>query len=130
MKALAVLCAVVNLGAVGVVAWFLWFLVAFPWENTTPEAKAAEDGLVAAAVLLAASAVALLVGVAASRRSWAAFGLVLQTVVVVALLAWTLGEEDDYAGIVLGVAVGIELVAVASVWLLRAHQETRAQTRH
>jgi FtsH-binding integral membrane protein len=130
MKALAVLCAVVNLGAVGVVAWFLWFLVAFPWENTTPEGEAAEDGLVAAAVLLAASAVALLVGVAASRRSWAAFGLILQTVVVVALLALTFSEDDDYAGRVLGVAVGIELVAIASVWLLRAHLESRRLMRH
>lgn len=126
MKVLAVLCALANLLAIGFVAWLMLFVALFPWENTTPEERTANDWLVPVAVVLAASALALLLCVAIGWQGWAVGALALQTAVSILVLAYALEGSSHSDGTLAAAALGIEFAAVAAVWLLRAHVAAEA----
>ncbi len=128
MKALAILCALANLVAIGFVAFMMWFVALFPWENTTPEERTANDWLVPAAVVLAASAAALLLAVTLSWPGWAALALGLQTTLSLGVLAYALEASDHSDGKLVAIALGIELAAVTAVWLTRSHVVASART--
>lgn len=128
MKALAILCAVANLAVVGCTAWFMWFIALFPWENTTPEERAADDWLVPLAIVLAANAVGLLLSIVMSWLGWASGSFALQTALGIGVLGAFIGESE-HDGTFVAAALGVELVAFASVWLLHAHLEASKRTR-
>ena len=126
MKALAVLCAIANVAAIGFVAWLMWFIASFPWENS--EDPTGDDWLIPVALVLATTAAMLLFFVVVNRPVWAMGVLVLQTVISLGLLSYALDGSSHSDGKLVAVAVGIELAAFASVWLLRTHlaRPTRA----
>lgn len=128
MKALAILCALANLGGVGFAAFLTWFVAVFPWENTTPEERAADDWLVPVAVVLAGSAVGLLVSVAMSWQRWALAALALQTIVSLVVLSYALEGSSHSDGRLLGAAAVIELAAVSAVMLGRARPASMRAT--
>ncbi len=126
MKTLAVLCALANLLTIGLISWFMWFIASFPWENS--DDPTGDDWLIPVALVLAATAAMLLFFVVANRPVWAMGALALQTVISLGLLSYALDGSSHSDGKLVAVAVGVELAAFASVWLLRAHlaRPTRA----
>ena len=121
MRALAILLAVANVVAIGFVAWLMWFVALFPWENTTPEERTANDWMVPVAVVLALSAAGLLLCVVMGWQGWAVSALVLQTAISIGVLAFALDASDHSDGTLVAAALGIEFAAVVAVWLSRAH---------
>lgn len=126
MKTLAVLCALANLLTIGLISWFMWFVASFPWENA--EDPTGNDWLIPVALVLAATAAMLLFFVVVNRQVWAMGALALQTVMGLGLLSYALDGSSHSDGKLVAIAVGVELAAIASVWLLRAHlaRPTRA----
>jgi hypothetical protein len=120
VKALALLCALANLLAVGFVGWLMWFAALFPWENQDPAEAGADDWLVPAAVVLVGAAGVLLLAAILSRLWVAAIAITVQTAVALAVLDFALEASDHSDGKLLGLFAGVELVAICSGIFLRA----------
>jgi hypothetical protein len=118
VKVLAILLAVANLVVVAAVALFMWFIAAFPWENS--DDPTGDDWLMPVAIVLATASLGLLVSVCASWTSWAAGALVFQTVIIVSLLSYALEGSSHSDGKLVALALGIEAAAVGA-WLLLLH---------
>jgi hypothetical protein len=121
MRGLAILCAVVNLCAIGFVAWLMWFAALYPSQNIEPEERTANDWLVPVAVVLLASAAGLLFCVLKSWPGWTLVGLVIQTAISIVVLRYALDGSVHSDGTLVAAAAGIEFVAFAAFCLLRAH---------
>jgi len=128
-KALAVVLALVPALGAAAVAYLLWFIWSFPWENSEPHTAADRRGF---AVLLVATFAALLLAVvvvyfvARSRLRPAALAFVPHAVIALGLLVWALGASEHSDGRVAAFAIGCELCGVTAVLLSAASQAPRA----
>jgi len=122
---LAILCAIANLGAIGVAAFLMSFFATFPWENLTPEEQTADDWLVLAAIVLAASALGLVLCVVMSWQRLGVVALAVQTVVSLSALAYALEGSSHSDGKLLGFAFAVELAAVGALVLSRSSPRPR-----
>jgi hypothetical protein len=126
MRALAIVLALGHLVGCLVVAWFLWFLAVFPWENQTPESERWDPVLIGTAVAISVLATATLVAVAIGRRSLAIPVVVLDLGLGLAILVFALGASSHSDGRLLGFALLVELPAIASVALLERSSDRTA----
>jgi hypothetical protein len=111
--ALGIAYLVANVGA----ALFMSFFATFPWENQTPEEKAADDWLVGAGVMVAFLAVVTLIALILNRPGWATVPYAANAALGLALLNWGLGESDHSDGKLIVSTLGIELTGLGAVAL-------------
>ncbi len=117
MRAFALTLAVAYLLANVGAALFMSFLATFPFENQSPEDRAADDWLIGVGILAAVLALGTLIAVILRRQGWATFVFATNAVLGLALLKWAVGVSDHGDGTVIVWILAIEATGLGAVAL-------------
>jgi len=115
MRALALILGVAylveNVGA----ALLMTFLATFPFENQSPEDKAAARWLIAVGIMLAFLALVTLIALIVRHRRLTAAAFAANAAVALALLKWAVGVSDHSDGKLVAWTLAIELTGLGAV---------------
>lgn len=117
MRALALIFAVAYLLANVGAALLMSFFATFPFENQTPEERAADDWLIGVGILVAALAIVTLIAVILRRQGWATLVFAVNAVLGFALLRWAVGVSDHSDGKLIVWTLAIESTGLGAVAL-------------
>jgi hypothetical protein len=98
-----------NIGA----ALLLTFFATFPFENQSPEDRAARE-LISAGIVMAFLALVTLALIVRHRRS-AAAAFAANAAVALSLLTWAVGESDHSDGKLVAWALAVELTGLSAI---------------
>ena len=102
-----------NVGA----ALLMAFFASFPFENQSPEERAARAWLIPVGAGLAFLAIVTLIALIARRRGWALVAFALGASLAVFPLAWAVRVSDHSDGKLVAWTLAIELTGLGAVSL-------------
>jgi hypothetical protein len=126
MRGWALVAAALHTTIIGVMAFLMWFVATFPWENQSPEDAAADDWLVGAAPLMVGLAIAFAVAILVLRVPVAvAIGFVTAEFAVDAVvLRYALDNSDHSDGRLLLVALAAAVTGLVAVIVVRRTRDS------